>query len=259
MRAQYILFLMLLLLATRAFASDSPAMRPCGEAYFEGVHLDRVATNTGFFYGKAGYCADSLQFGLVTRLGADTRTASDPSNSIFNDNYLFLGAGVTWLNVVPGVRLIGEAGYSFDLSKKINRAGTDFRTGWMSYHELAFAALSVTAEFYTEGLYVHRYRNFLMDYQPRLFWGMLKPDPSLTIGPLVGLNFSFDSADYDYNRFLEVNYGAKAKWFPSSNTDHSGMSLGLQLYGVRGFRTDRPTDLAAYSDFRILFFGYFNY
>ena len=137
---------------TVAVPAKAYALTPCTEGYFEGVHLDRVATNTGFFYGKAGYCVDSLEFGLVTRVGADTRTANDPSTAVYNDNYWFVGGGINWPNAFPGVRLVGEAGYSFDLSKKINLAGPDFRVGWMSIDELAVAPLFATFESYTECL-----------------------------------------------------------------------------------------------------------
>jgi len=239
--------------------STSMTWRSCTEGYFEGVHLDRVATNTGFFYGKVGYCADHVLMGLVSRIGADTRTANDPSSAVFNDNYLFIGAGATWYDAIPGVRVLGEAGYSFDLSHKINLSGPDFRVGWASYHEIPLPVIAAVSEYYSEGFYIRRYFNFLLNLQPRLFWGFIKPDPSIAIGPVLGLNFSFDTANDDYNRFIEFNYGIKGKWFPLSNTSLSGYSLGAQLYGVRGFRTDSNTDLAAYSDFRILLFGYYSF
>jgi len=232
---------------------------PFGELYFEGAHLDRVSTNSGFLYGKLGYSKDSLQWGIVTRIGADTRTASDPSNAIYNDNYLFTGAGVSYLNAIPGVKLIAEVGYSFDLSKKINRAGVDFRTGWLSYHEILMSEYYVVAEFYSEGLYVHRYRDFLLDFQPRLFFNLFQPAKTISVGPMLSLNFSFDTANEDYNRFLEFNYGVKGKWFLNSSSNGSGYSLGAQIYGVRGFRTNQNTELPAYSDFRFLLFGYFSF
>ena len=98
-----------------------------------------------------------------------------------------------------------------------------------------------------------------MDLQPRLFWGVMKPNPNIPIGPVVGLNFSFDTANNDYDRFLEINYGVKAKWFLLEDDGKHGTSLGAQVYGVQGFRTDSDTSLPSYQDFRILLYGYFSY
>ena len=78
-------------------------------------------------------------------------------------------------------------------------------------------------------------------------------DSPLVEGGMKGRKFAA------LREFLEVNYGLKGKWFPASNTEASAFSLGLQLYGVRGFRTDANTSLAAYSDFRMLLFGYYSF
>ena len=253
MRTLLKLYLLTILIAAGIGSPVAAAMSPCAEGYFEGVHLNRVKTQTGFFYGKAGYCSDAVQLGLVTRVGADTRTANDPSSEIYNDNYVFTGVGASLLNVLPGLRLLAEGGYSFDISKKISRKGPDFRGGWMSYNETSLLLSDLKFEFYSEGLYVHRYLNFLTSLQPRLFYGFIKPVEALAIGPLLGANGSYDSAAFTYNRFVELNYGLKGKWFPSND-----FSFGAQVYGVRGFQTMKAAPLPSYNDFRVLLFGYFS-
>lgn len=259
MKTFQIHILILLSSVLAGLSAQAMGTSPCAEAYFEGVHLDRVETQPGLVYGKVGYCVSRFQLGLVARVGGDSRTATESSSAVYNDNYGFVGAGVALPDALPGVRLLVEGGYSFDLSPKIHRRGPDFRGGWMSYHETFLPLHALTGELYSEGLYVHRYRNFISSLQPRLFWGLLKPAEEFVVGPVAGLNLSYDTAVYNYNRFLEINYGLKGKWLPHFIDPASGFSFGAQVYGVRGFRTERNTELPAYSDFRVLFFGYFSF
>ena len=232
--------------------------KPCASVYFEGLYLNSAKTFTGLLSPKFGYCNAETGFEtyITPRLGADSRTFIDSSDTIYEDNFLFLGAGVDYTKLLPGVRLTAQVGRSFDLNSKIKLGGFDFRTGWMTYHEKEWIPVKLRSEFYTEGFYIYRYRNFITNGQARMVYVIWKSSleryKGLELAPYLNLVGNIDGSGYDYNRFAEAQYGLRLRHEPPVN-------VGLSLYGVRGHRFGTGSMSPNYNDFRVLVNGYFEF
>ena len=153
----------------------------------------------------------------VARWKGDTRTMFNAASPVLSDAALFGGAGFDWL-LLPGARLTAQAGYSSDLSSKINKAAADFRVGWISFHEMPLTQL-LYGELYTEALYDHRSRTFAPSVQPRLYLEAVA-GKGLSVGPLltfIGTDTIAQGAD---SAALEARLGARL-------TYKSRVALGL--------------------------------
>ena len=228
---------------------------PCGSAYFETAYLSRPNTVAGLIVPKFGICEPNsgFEFYGTARTGMDTRTYLERSDAIYDDNYLFLGLGVDYLHLLPGVRLSLQAGNSFDLNSKIHRGGFDVRAGFMTYHEIRWASTWFRNEIYSEGFYVRRYRDIIASIQVKSFYPVWRseadPYRGFEAGPYVDLMASGDTVDYDYNRFLEAQYGGRIRY-------QGPITIAFHVLGVAGRRLDSNDPVQAYSDFRLLLNGY---
>lgn len=194
--------------------------------YNENLWLDDQNSGTSFIQVKAGRKLEQSLGYLTVRTAGDTKTQSEKSNLIVNDNYLFLGAGFDYLNLVKGVRLTAQIGSSFDLSSKINRSGFDFRLGEQSYHEYNINE-DLLLEFYTEGLYTHRYKNFIAYAKSTIVYQATQSkilNGTLKTGPILRVAGSFDSEGLHYNRFTESQAGYRIKFLKNN------LSLTLEPY-----------------------------
>jgi hypothetical protein len=153
----------------------------------------------------------------VARWKGDTRTMFNAASPVLTDAALFGGAGVDWL-LLPGARLTAQAGYSADLSSKINKAAADFRVGWVSFHEMPLTQL-LYGELYTEALYDHRSRTFAPSVQPRLYLESIA-GRGLSAGPLVTFIGTETIARGPNSAALEARLGARL-------TYKSRIALGL--------------------------------
>ena len=223
--------------------------------YFEAVHLHSAETFAGLVVPKLGVNNPELGIEIygTARTGVDSRTYLDPSDAIYNDNYLFLGAGIDYVKLLHGVRLSFQLGHSFDLNSKIKRAGFDIRTGFMTYHEIDWVPAIFRNEIYSEGFYVRRYQDVIGSIQARSFLILWRSSPDryrgFETGPYLNLMASRDTSDFDYNRFLEAQYGARIRY-------QAPMTLAFHVLGVIGHRTDSNDPHQHYDDFRLLLTGY---
>ncbi len=224
--------------------------------YYESAYLDRARTGAGLLVPKFGVSdpKSGLQIYFTSRVGVDSRTFLEQSDQIYNDNFLFLGAGIDQVSWIPGVRFSLQAGNSIDLNPKINLGGFDVRTGWMSYHEKEWISQGLRTEIYSEALYIRRYRNILGSLHARNFWPILPAGRSryegFEFGPSLQFVVSGDSAGFDYNRLFEAQAGVRAQF-------HTPLAIALHLLGVRGARLDPESPIGRYADFRILITGYY--
>ncbi|MBI2711454.1 MAG: hypothetical protein HYX41_01135 [Bdellovibrio sp.] len=107
------------------------------DLYSEESALGQAKTLTTYTQVRAGLKTQSqLEFYGSARFGADSRTMFEKGTSVYNDNYLFLGAGVDYLGLLPGVRTVFQVGVSKDLSNKLDAGGLDGRVGVVTYHEI---------------------------------------------------------------------------------------------------------------------------
>ena len=253
-----ILFTLLLSLFIREPANSEEGWSPCGSVYFEGAYLGRANTVAGLVVPKFGFCRPNLGVELyaTARTGIDTRTFVEQSDAIYNDNYLFLGAGIDYVRLIPGVRLSLQLGRSFDLNSKIHRGGFDARAGFMTYHEWRHSLTVFRNEIYSEGFYVRRYQNVIGSIQVKSFypvWNSEKdPYHGIEAGPYLNLMASGDTADFDYNRFLEAQYGARIRY-------QAPLTLAFHVLGVAGRRPDSADPVKNYSEFRLLLNGYWEF
>ena len=182
----------------------------------------------------------------------DSRTFLEKSDQIYNDNYLFLGAGFDYTGFIEGVRLSLQLGNSFDLNEKIHLRGFDTRVGFMTYHEQMWGLERFWNEIYSEAFYVRRYRNGLFNLQLRSVYVplQLKQDHGRVFegGPYLNGSFSFDTAAYDYNRFIEAQYGVRIRY-------RAPFATALHVLGVIGKRTEVNANPRNYQDFRLLLTG----
>ncbi len=235
----------------------SPPWKLFGATYAEAVHLNRSDTFAGLLVERVGLQNEKagLETYAVVRIGADSRTYLERSDAVYNDNYLFTGLGVDYTQLLPGLRLSLQGGYSFDLTDKIKRAGIDYRAGFMTYHEIRWTS-RFRNEIYSEGFYIRRYRDFFAALQLRSFFAAWQNDADpykgFEAGPYLNFTGSHDSADFDYNRFVEAHYGARIRY-------QGPLTLALQAFGVSGHHTDGNSSLPAYTDFRVLLTGYFEF
>ena len=246
-----------LLIETLAARADVPP-RPFGDLYMEGLRMSRVNTYAGFGQVRGGVALWPVraEFYGIVRGGMDSRTLGDPGDQIFNDNYVFAGAGVDLANLYRGIRLTSQVGYSWDLTSKIKREGFDLRGGLVTYNELEVSAAKLINEFYSESLYVHRYRNFIVNGQWRGFFRLLEhtwPGTATAgAGPLLWLSATADSYGHDFNRIAEARAGGRvALGIPGRG------SMWIAPYYAWGVRWVRPTNLPNYRDFRLLMVAYF--
>ncbi len=217
-----------------------------GDLYAEGVYLGAAKTTAGLMNLRAGDVPlEGLEVYGVSRLGGDTRTYLETSDSVYNDNFMFLGAGVDYLGLLPGVRMSFQIGGSFDLNSKINREGFDLRTGVFTYHETPGPTEEWLQEIYSESLYVRRYRNFLASLQWRLVYnGWSAGDWELS--PLGSMVMSVDSQGFDYNRFVELRGGFRFR-------NREWANLAFQPMYVAGARWNADdVTRASYQEFRFL-------
>src|SRR4051794_21316099 len=62
------------------------------DIYAEGTGLSKAQTMASYTQLRTGLNVGStLETYALARLGGDTRTGLDPSNAIYNDNYVFFG------------------------------------------------------------------------------------------------------------------------------------------------------------------------
>lgn len=224
------------------------------DLYFENVRLSEADTYTGYAQLRSGFASQSksVEVYAVSRIGADSRTNMDPSGGIYNDNFVFAGAGIDYLGLLPGVRATFQAGGSFDLSSKIHEGGFDLRTGFQTYHEIPLAGDRLYNEIYSEALYFQRYINILGSVQYRTVYSAFrwkKGNHGFEIAPVLNLVAAADSSGLDYNRFAEARLGPRLVY-------RGPISLALTPQYVWGTRWARPTDLPYYTDFRILLTGF---
>ena len=218
--------------------------------YSENSGFLKTQTVATYFQLRSGLRASSdWETYAATRFGGDTRTALGADDAIYNDNYLFLGLGVDYLGLLPGVRAVAQVGVSEDMNRKINLGGPDGRFGFMSYHEL-HGSSPFYAEIYSEELYVHRYRNILATVQARILqdWFVLNTggrSRRLVLSPLANFVLSADSEGLDYNRFAEARLGFRLSL-------NGPITFILNPYYALGTRWERPTDYPTYQDFRLL-------
>lgn len=240
-----------------AAATPAWALKPFQDLYAEGVFLSSAKTTAGLLQYRFGVPLNVGRAGWETyaigRIGGDTRTYLEKSDNVFNDNFLFTGAGIDFTGLFPGIRFLLQLGYSFDLNKKINRGGLDGRLGFITFHEANKVGDPMTQELYTESIYVHRYRNFLAGFQWRLFNDFLKNTGTKhELGPLLATAISVDSKGFDYNRFVELRVGARWRM-----REWLGFSLMPQyVWGTRWNMVDMNS--ANYRELRalVVFGGY---
>jgi hypothetical protein len=223
-------------------------------AYYESAYLNRAGTGAGLFVPRMGFSnpGSGWEVYLVARTGIDSRTFLEQSDQIYNDNFLFLGAGVDQVAWVKGVRFSLQAGYSMDLNPKIKLGGADLRAGMLSYHELEWFPNSLRTEIYTEAFYVRRYRNILGSVHVRNFWPLLRTGEDryqgVELGPVIQGVASGDTAGFDYNRFFEGQFGARLLF-------HKPIALGVHALAVRGYRFEGSSPIGAYQDARVVITG----
>lgn len=229
---------------------------PFSEFYGESVYLDRIATNV--FYGqlRGGMRSRDYHWEYYTTLrgAGDTRTGGTPFE-IYNDNYLFAGGGVDYYGLLPGVRMISQVGYSWDLQKQIQKKGFDMRLGGAGYWEIPFWSTPLLEEIYTSALYVHRYRYSIGTLQLRTVYRFLNRQLGsskfrLEAGPMLTLVGNTDTFGYDYNRYMEARIG------PRLNL-RGPVAISMQPYYAWGSRWERPTNLPTYHDLRMLITVYY--
>ena len=255
-RVSFGLFFVVFLFQPQAWASPlTPGWDTFFSAYYESAYLNRAQTGAGLFVPKWGATNSRLGFEayVTARMGVDSRTFLEQSDQIYNDNFLFLGAGVDQVTWLKGVRFSVQVGNSIDLNPKIHLGGFDLRTGWMSYHEMEWIPQSFRSEFYTEGFYVRRYRNALGSVHIRNFWPIVSTAHSeyqgVEVGPVLQGVLSGDTEGYDYNRFVEAQAGVRVQV-------HTPLSIALHLLAVEGRRLDPESPIGKYHDFRALITGY---
>jgi hypothetical protein len=239
----------LVALCTFALTSKLRAER-FGDLYAEGVYLGRAKTTAGLLNARYG---ETLRPGLETygvlRMGGDTRTYLEASDAVYNDNFMFLAAGLDYLNLLPGMRFSAQVGGSIDLNPKIHRQGFDFRTGMYTYHEAPSFTDSWNQEIYSEAVYVHRYRNFIADILWKLVFKAYEGN-TWDINPLGAFVMSVDSKGYDYNRFVEFRTGVRVRAADWANLAFHPM----YVFGTR-WNVDHMAD-ANYREFRFLVTAY---
>lgn len=219
--------------------------------YSEHTALARAQTFASYTQLRGGLRVGSdLEVYAAGRFGADSRTIFEQGRSIYNDNYVFLGGGVDYLGLLPGVRLVAQVGASIDLSSKIHAGGLDGRVGVVTYHEVRNEALSpFYSEIYTEALYIHRYRNVLASGQFRVIYsGIHLLDalgPRFKLDPMLNLVTSMDSGGMDFNRFFEARMGVRLSY-------RGPVDLILIPYYSLGTRFQGPANTLGYQDFRAL-------
>ncbi|MEO5970822.1 MAG: hypothetical protein ABIQ95_12920 [Bdellovibrionia bacterium] len=239
------------------FCEESVIVEPStwarlNDIYFENIRLSKADTFVGYTQIRSGMSSltNHIESYAVIRAAMDTRTLLGTMADVYNDNFLFVGAGFDYLGFLPGVRLTAQAGASMDLSSKIHQGGLDYRFGSQSYHEIRWNE-GLKSEIYSEALYFRRYSNFLTALQFRTIYSLAHwkfGAHSMDLGPLATLVGSLDSEGLDYNRFAEVRLGARL-------TLQGPFTFALSPYYVIGGRWARPTDLANYADFRVLLSG----
>lgn len=221
--------------------------------YFENIRLSAADTVAGYAQLKAGgvTAAAKTEIYAVVRMGMDSRTNLESSNNIYNDNYLFAGAGADYLGLGNGIRLTFQVGGSVDLNNKIHQGGFDYRLGTQTFHEIAWNSDSLTTEVYSEALYFRRYRNFLGSIQLRniyhpFHWNL--GGSRMDLGPVMNLVSSVDALGLEFNNFVEVRIGPRL-------TFQGPLTWTLTPYYAWGARWLRPTSLPDYQDFRVLLTG----
>ena len=239
----------LLLTPTLGFSGESKDY--FADFYSEALWISRVQTLAGdgaLRFGKKVPAQKIEYYGLI-RASGDSRTQQQGYTQVYNDNTVFAGAGLDYVYFIPGLRLTAQAGYSWDLSDKVHRAGFDYRTGLLTYHEIHWADSKVFHEIYSEYLYVRRYRNFFADAQFRTLFDAfnheIDAEHTFRLAPIATLVAGVDTQALDYNRYAEIHLGARAQV-------QGHLSLAFQPYYVWGSRWQKPTSLPHYDEFRFL-------
>lgn len=234
-------------------ATQAPAkkidLKTFGDLYGESIDLNRFNTTAAFTQLRYGLTDPKKKLELYgsLRVGGDTRTQLDPNAGIYNDNFLFVGAGVDYVGLVRGVRLRAQVGHSTDLSDKIHRGGFDGMAGVITYHEIPLPKMRIVNEIYSEALYVHRYGNFLANLQTRTLYSAFqssKKSWTFKLEPMVSTSAVFDSQGLDYNRFVEGKAGVRA------TLRNRKISMTVTPHYVVGTRMRESNP--SYRDFRVL-------
>lgn len=232
-------------------AQSAPQKRLFYDFYSENVFLpetENIKVSTFKLRVGPKLKRPEVEAYLVTRGGIDTETLAQSNDQIYFDNYLFIGAGVDYVNLLPGLRLTVEVGGTIDLTAKIQRDGFDFRTGSMSYHEFDFTS-RLRGELYHEALYTHRYRNInvFSKWTQLLKVGSFQKNAfSFGLSPYVTLAGSIDTKGVDYNRFIEAYPGLRLKM------TYKNLNMVVTPYYTFGKRYTRPTDRPSYQEFKAL-------
>lgn len=243
--------------ASKDTANDPAAQAPAkkidlksfGDLYGESIYLNRFNTTAAFTQLRYGLTDPKKKLELygTLRVGGDTRTQLDPNAGIYNDNFLFVGAGVDYVGLVRGVRLRAQVGHSTDLNSKINRGGFDALAGVITYHEIPLPEMRIVNEIYSEALYIHRYGNFLANLQTRTLYNAFQSSKNgwtFKIEPMISTSTVFDSQGLDYNRFVEGKAGVRA------TLRSRKISMAITPHYVVGTRMSGPNP--SFRDFRVL-------
>jgi len=237
--------IMILGIVPKCYA-DQFTMKRFSDLYSEQTGLMSAKTIATFSQIRAGWSPwQTVEAYVVGRIGADSRTMLEQGNFVYNDNYAFLGLGLDYLGLFPGVRVIGQLGVSQDLSAKINRGGLDGRAGFMTFHSFRLQKESrLYSEIYSDHLFIKRYQNILSSVQVRIFhegfgFGKFRAEP------MFNWVTALDSEGYDFNRFVEARLGFRLSF-------RGPLDLMLIPYFAFGGRYQMPTDYPTYRDFRVL-------
>jgi hypothetical protein len=249
------LFLALIFTFSKTFAeTNAPGWDHFFNVYYESAYLNRAGTGAGLFVPRIGFSNPETgwEVYLVARTGIDSRTFLEQSDQIYNDNFLFMGAGIDQTKWIKGVRFSLQTGYSMDLNPKIKLGGADLRAGMLSYHEVEWIMNSLRSEVYSEAFYVRRYRNVLGSLHVRNFWPLIQTGSDryqgIELGPVLQGVVSGDTAGFDYNRFLEGQLGVRLMF-------HTPIALSIHALAIRGTRFEKGSPIGAYQDARAVITG----
>jgi hypothetical protein len=243
-----ILFFFFLMFSTSLKASDY-----FSDFYQETAYLSSADTFVHLSKLRYGQFYESHQtrreYYLLLRVLGDSRTLTEDSSNIYNDNSVFLGPAFDVLGLLPGVRLTASLGYSQDLSSKIDKSAWDYQLGLISYHEKIMSQhTQFFDEWYSELIYQKRHENIFFNLQNRWKLGeyFLGKFP---LRPRFKLSFSWDAQANNSARYLDTSLGLRWSW---NAFDFIQLYLDPQILR----RTALEANARSYGEFRMLLWAY---